>query len=203
MSTTIQIKNSENHLFDSAIQVFQDTVSLIRHVEQTLTTVLSRMNFLDSTIEISVGGTILHTKATTLRAGASHSPILQSIITAFEGQSDATTVGNGVWPQGCGYIPRASFVIDRDGCGWRHVMNYLRALELDCDAAEMAEMVGFVDWRERQAAAVEARWLGLFKLEELLSNMPEFTRQGLQAINPAPNNSGEYPYPDLLLFSTK
>ena len=152
-----------------------------------LTTVLSSMNFLDSTIEISVGGTILHTKATTLRAGASHSPILQSIITAFEGQSDATTVGNGVWPQGCGYIPRASFVIDRDGCGWRHVMNYLRALELDCDAAEMAEMVGFVDWRERQAAAVEARWLGLFKLEELLSNMAEFTRQGLQAINSAPN----------------
>ena len=145
------------------------------------------MAYVNSTIEISVGGTILHTKATTLRAGASHSPILQSIITAFEGQSDATTVAHGVWPMGCGYIPRVSFVIDRDGCGWRHVMNYLRALELGCDAAGIAEMVGFVDLRERQAAAVEARWLGLVKLEELLSNMPDFTRQGLQAINSAPN----------------
>ena len=144
------------------------------------------MAYVNSTIEISVGGTILHTKATTLRAGASHSPILQSIITAFEGQSDAATVAQ---PKGHGYIPRVSFFIDRDGCGWRHVMNYLRAVELGCDAAGIAEMVGFVDWRERQAAAVEARWLGLVKLEELLSNMPEFTRQGLQAINSAPNIS--------------
>ena len=150
-----------------------------------LTKVFNSMHILDSTVEISVGGTILHTKATTLRVGALHSPILQSIITAFEGQSDATTVANGVWPNACGYIPRVSFVIDRDGCGWRHVMNYLRALELGCDAAGIAEMVGFVDWRERQAAAVEARWLGLVMLEELLSNMPEFTRQGLQAINSA------------------
>ena len=152
-----------------------------------LTTVFNSMDLLDSTVEISVGGTILHTKAATLRAGALHSPIIRSIVTAFEGQNDATTFVNGVWPQGCGYVQRVSFVIDRDGCGWRHVMNYLRALELDCDAAGIAEMVGFVDWRERQAAAVEARWLGLVKLEELLSNMPEFTRQGLQAINSAPN----------------
>ena len=140
------------------------------------------MNSFDTTFEISVGGTVIHTKANTLRAGAEHSPKLRSIITAFEGQLNVTSVSNGAWSNFCGDIPKVCFVIDRDGCGWRHVMNFLRALELGCDDAGIAEMLGFVDWGERQAAFVEAQWLGLSKLVDLLSSMPEFTRQSLQAI---------------------
>ena len=134
------------------------------------------MACLHTTVELSIGGNIIHTKIDTLRAGATLSPKLQSIFAAASDQVEAVAP-----PTWCGEVPRVCLVIDRDCIGWRHVMNYLRAVELGYDIADTMGMVGNVELKERHAAVVEARWLGLSKLEGILRNMPDFTRQGLQA----------------------
>jgi hypothetical protein len=129
-----------------------------------------------TTIELSIGGSIIHTKIETLRAGAELSPMLQSIFAAASDQIKAAA--SSTW---YGEMPRVCFVIDRDYIGWRHVINYLRAVDLGHDIMGTMSMIGNVELKERQAAVVEARWLGLSKFENILTNLPDFTRHELQA----------------------
>jgi hypothetical protein len=133
------------------------------------------MVHLHATVELSIGGSIIHTKIDTLRAGAKLSPIMQSIFAVASDQVEAVA---STW---CGEMPRVCLTIDRDCVGWRHVMNYLRAVELGYDNLGTIEMIGDVEFKERRAAVVEARWLGLSKLEDILTNLPDFTRQTIQA----------------------
>jgi hypothetical protein len=129
-----------------------------------------------TTIELSIGGRIIHTKIETLRAGAAFSPVLQSLIAMASDQ--ITVAAPSTW---FGEMPRMCLVIDRDCIGWRHVINYLRAVELGYDITGTMRMIGYVDLKERQAAVVEAQWLGLSKFEDILTNLPDFTRRELQA----------------------
>ena len=81
-------------------------------------------------------------------------------------------------------------------------MNYLRAVELGYDVLGMMAMIGNVDLKERHSAVAEARWLGLSTLEDILTNMPDFTRQELQARVPINNNASAPPYPTPPVFAT-
>jgi hypothetical protein len=141
---------------------------------------------LHTTVELSIGGSIIHTKIDTLRAGATLSSKLKSVFAAASHQAEAAAPSTC-----CGEMPRVCLVIDRDCIGWRYVMNYLRAVELGYDIGDTMRMVGTVELKERHAAVVEARWLGLSKLEDILTNMPDFTRQGLQARVPIDHNASD------------
>ena len=139
------------------------------------------MNFQDLHVELSVGGTLLSTRLSTLMNGAHKSDIIKtmcfSISERINSSIDTRQAG------GCLMMtePSVQVSLDRDGISWPHILNYFRA---NCQGSDPAKVIDLVhlSYRERTMLAIEAKWLGLTELIDLLQSTADFSRRELQKI---------------------